>query len=585
MLKYLITIFGIILFSTVFIVENDIPSGTIESKNYGFLLIAIPAVISLLFISLFTDNLKIQIHYLDIFLVIFLAWVFINSLLIKQISPSIGFYTFAYSITLSLLFKQFLKNNPNYLFIFCGAFLFIGGLQAILGLSQLYGFQKSFHQIFKVTGTMHNPGPFGIYVAAVLCFAFGNYIFNTNKIIKNLAGIVGLVCFLILPSTQSRSAWVAVLMGVIYLIFAKYGSEYIKKYFTNKYINLFLIIVLFGLGILGYFFKANSALGRLLSWRVGIEMVKQKPVTGIGYGEFHYQYGFYQADFFKNNPNETTFINLADRNEYAFNDYLQILIENGFIGFSLFIIIVSIILLSKPTGVVRDYFYPSKALIIVILCASCFSYPFELISHWWVLVFFIGLVSSALDNNYEYSLQSKPVKLSGMIVSGILSIFLIRHTIVEYKAKQIWYQADTSMKAQDFNNAITLYKDVLIRMPKENAVLLGYGKALYMNGQIKESLSILEKASQKIADPFLMRNLGEAYQAVHNYNMAEKAYVQSSYMIPNVMLPKYLLAKMYLQKQDTIKAKQIAKQIIKMPVKITSRATVQMKNEMENLLK
>ena len=87
-----------------------------------------------------------------------------------------------------------------------------------------------------------------------------------------------------------------------------------------------------------------------------------------------------------------------------------------------------------------------------------------------------------------------------------------------------------------------------------------------------------------MADPFIYANLGDAYQATNQFDLAEQAYQKSCNMIPNRMYPKYLLAKMYLKQHDTLKAKQTAKQIMEMPVKVASQATTQMKREMHELL-
>lgn len=585
MLKYLITIFVIILFATVFVSEQDIPNGIIESKNYAFVLVAISLVIILLSVFLWNDNANLQIHYLDICLLLFLAWVLFNTLILKQLSPSIIIATFTDSVILSLIFKQFLKINKDYFLLFSEAFLFVGGIEAVLGLLQLYGFQQSLHNGFKMTGSFHNPGPFGIYIASVCCVALGNYLFSNNYFLKNMAGIVGLLCFLVLPSTQSRSAWIAILLGGGYLLFTKYGLKYIKQYFANQYINVLFYLALIGLGFGAYYFKANSALGRVLTWRVGLDMVKQNPMTGIGYGEFPYQYGFYQADFFRNNPNNPTFIALADKNDYAFNDYLQILIENGFVGFILLLLIIGFVLFSKPsTTQASDYVYPYRAGIIAILGAGCFSYPFELIPLWWLLLFFISMVSAEIESLYSFSMFSKSLKLSFMVMVCIFAVLFSKNIIHRYQTMQKVKQADEALAMQNYDEATKRYEEILTETPDKRLILVGYGKALHMNRNVKESAVILEKASHTMADPFLFSNLGDAYQATNQFDLAERAYQQSSNMIPNRMYPKYLLAKMYWKQHDTLRAKQTAKQIMEMPIKVPSQAITQMKREMNEVL-
>jgi O-antigen polymerase len=581
-LKYILTILVLILFGTVFIAVRDIPNGLVESKNYGFLLTSI--LIGFVFfvnISL-TKAFQSQFSKIDIALFAFLLWVAFNSLIIKQTPYSLALEVFIFSILLALIFKQSFFSDSQYKLYFSIACLIVGGGQVILGLLQLYGYQESLHSGFKMTGSFHNPGPFGIYVAAIFVFALGHYLFTKNSVLKNIASVVCLVCILVLPSTQSRSAWVGFLGGSIYLLFIKYGLELTKKYLANKFITSTLVIALIALGVGLWNFKANSALGRMLVWRVSADMIKEKPLTGFGLGEFQNQYGFFQANFFKNNPDNEQLIALADKNNYAFNDLIQLLIENGLIGFILFAGIIFLVFFSKLEKP-SDYIAPSRAGIIAILLASCFSYPFELIPMWWLLLFFISIVSVSTEKTFSIA-PPLYAKLFILITFSVASVYLIYYEIKIYQAKQIWQQADFAVQQQDFGEAEKRYQKVINILPNKRFVLLSYGKALYMNGKIKQSADVLKEASQSIADPFLLNNLGDSYQALKKYDLAEQAYITASDMVPNRMYPKYLLAKMYLNTHDTLKAKQVAKKIIEMPVKVPSQATTQMKNEMVKIL-
>ena len=102
---------------------------------------------------------------------------------------------------------------------------------------------------------------------------------------------------------------------------------------------------------------------------------------------------------------------------------------------------------------------------------------------------------------------------------------------------------------------------------------------------MRSTCIILEKASKSIAEQSLFVDLGRGYLSLKKYDLAEKAYLNAINMIPNRMLPRYLLAKLYLEKQDSLKAKALAKQIIAMPVNSYSQKTLKMINEMNELLK
>lgn len=582
MLKYIVYFLFFYLLSVVFFTVQDIPNGVIESKKYRFLFVGITTSYILLALFLFPKINKIELNRIDIFLITFLIWTVINSFILNHQSISITLSVFICSTTLSLILKQFIKTNSNYLSPFIYFCVLIGGLEALIGFFQLQGYLVSFHYAFKMTGNFHNPAPFGIYIAAIFVFGLGNVLFTQNIRLEILSKIVCLICLLVLPSSESRSAWIGVIVGSLYLFHAKYGFDYYKKYFNNKYVISGTLISMLGLIITLWNYKVNSAVGRILIWKVSFEIAKKNLFTGIGFGEFINQYGFYQADFFRKNPNNTVFINLADNVEHVFNDYLQILVENGLITFIVYILTLYIILFSKPIRM-SDHFHPVKAGLLVIVSSSFFSYPLTMIPIWWLFLFFTCLISIDIKDTYSLKIPYF-IKILIVIVTGVISLNVLRYFSNEYDAKKKWYRANVAVKRENFKVTESLYTEAIKNLPNEKSIMVDYGIILLINGKPKQSVEILEKASKSVSNQYLFSNLGKGYQQIEKYDLAEKAYLQSINMIPNRMFPRYLLAKMYLQKQDTIKAKEIAKQIINMKVKVPSEKTKNMLNEMRQLL-
>lgn len=91
-----------------------------------------------------------------------------------------------------------------------------------------------------------------------------------------------------------------------------------------------------------YILKKDSADGRLLIWRCGVDMVLDKPLFGHGTEAFRAHYMDYQADFFKQHPN-SHFAVLADNVQQPFNEYLGLAIHHGLAGlFLLFVMIITV---------------------------------------------------------------------------------------------------------------------------------------------------------------------------------------------------------------------------------------------------
>lgn len=86
--------------------------------------------------------------------------------------------------------------------------------------------------------------------------------------------------------------------------------------------------------------EKDSADGRLLIWRCGLEMVKDAPWTGHGVGSFEAKYMDYQADYFKEYGSQNRYAMLADNVKQPFNEYLGVLINFGIVGLALLLGIV-----------------------------------------------------------------------------------------------------------------------------------------------------------------------------------------------------------------------------------------------------
>ena len=114
--------------------------------------------------------------------------------------------------------------------------------------------------------------------------------------------------------------------------------------------------------------------------------------------------------------------------------------------------------------------------------------------------------------------------------------------------------------------------------------LLNYGKSLYLSGQYRESLEILERGKDYYTDEVYFTTPGDACKALGKHNQAEKAYKTAANMVPHKFYPLYLLATLYDETGEKAKARQTARNILNKDVKIHSTAIEEIKAEMEELI-
>jgi tetratricopeptide (TPR) repeat protein len=332
---------------------------------------------------------------LDGLLFVWFAYIITKSIIQKEPFP-LNYAEFTGLAVLYMILRIIRKEHFLWLFL---ALIAGGILQAIYGNLQLWSYYPSHHNLFKLTGSFFNPGPYAGYLASVFPAALGFWIFSIRitreKQNPSLSGIIGVLnrglknvttwlnktglqikktetgspqknllneigtclavtalisIILVLPASRSRAAWLAVLGASAYLFVVKFRN-YLKKWFNLSFAIKFSLIIftvaILSLGLTGlYLMKRNSADGRLLVWKITANMIADHPITGTGMDGFKAQYMDYQAEYFRQNPDSKEAMVAGDTN-YAFNELIQQTSEHGFIGGFLLVLIIMTVIFAR----------------------------------------------------------------------------------------------------------------------------------------------------------------------------------------------------------------------------------------------
>jgi|GEM_PF-648386 len=588
-----------LLFMASAIHSAALPQGTILTKYLYFNLIGgVFCFILGLFFILFPSAGKLYFNILDGFLAIYLSYILIHFFF----SSTVLDYRIVAQILLLFIYfplkQYFIKiNNTIYEKVILFMFLISGLYQGMLGTCQWLGWLPGLNSFFKVTGSFHNPGPYAIFFASYIPFALAIYFFQVNKadklrkLIKLISLLFIIFALFVLPAAFSRTSWIALLLGILLVWVIKTGFVTKLLYLKNKKRNFFIFlfmgcVLLFSSIYLLYIIKKDSAFGRLLVWKVGVGMLKQKPIFGWGANGFEIEYNNFQARYFYHHfdPQE---VKVAGKVKYAFNDFLQITIEYGIVGLILFLLIIYSVFNKKTliymVNSPKYLLVASVSGIVSILAACLFSYPLEVMPIYLNLIFFLAIFSSHSQNKvFYFNFNKMRLTLGSMLLFwGTFLIYSSRKDFGEYKK---CFQAEELLQKGDYNSCIVLFKQLYPFIKYKGTFLLSYGKALALVGDDVSSIKILNQAKLTISDPFLYSNQGMSYTRLKNYSQAERCYKTAMCMIPNRLFPRYLLAKMYLEKGDTLSAKHMAKEIINTNEKVVSEASLEMKEEMNELL-
>src|SRR5690554_5446522 len=367
-----------LLLATSFLVNPDFFNPLITAKQWGLehalLLTAFSLVVSLPYIK------TIHFTIIDLLVLVFCAWHILSEVFIFH-SPYISISDTIFNVALWLTVYLFIRSAAQqqaFVWAIVIVWMVVSLLQSGLGLLQLHGFESSYHGLFSITGTFHNPGPFSGFVVSGLPIALGvigyteaqrgkrytegkggnterhggiflkwsniNIPFNiiVRYCLLTLAWVTLVAILLVLPPAQSRAAWVAGIAGGLFVLAGHPALLSFKNSLKIKFLTLrmrlrvvLLTAVLLSIATAGfglYSFTKRSASGLILIWQVLSQLIKQSPATGHGTGAFNALYMNEQANWFESGKGTEAQAMVAGSSEAPFNEPLKLWLEKGLIA-------------------------------------------------------------------------------------------------------------------------------------------------------------------------------------------------------------------------------------------------------------
>lgn len=463
--------------------------------------------------------------------------------------------------------------------------ILFGGVEAIWGLRQLYGFSASGHFRYALTGSFFNPGPYAGYLAMVLPLCLHHFVrfrdwkwlITSLKIERAAAGVVGVLILCVLPATMSRSAWVAALIGCGWVMYMHRDSRKwkllwrrYKKRYVSWGIGIFLVLIVGGAG--AFFLKPDSTLGRLFLWKITCQAIANHP-WGCDKG-FAFAYGEAQEAYFAKGDYAEWEERVAGSPEYAFNEYLELTLTQG-PAICIMLIVITFACLWAGTQFRR---YGVCGAIVTLLVFSFSSYPMHLPA--FIVAYVCLLLACGIGD-----IIAKPVILSACLIiwTGGFHDKWQR----EKDACRDWVNARILYHAGAYTAANTAYDKLYPQLREKGTFLFEYGHSLHKAGFYNESNKYLDKALVYCADPMILNVIGKNYQALRCYNWAEELLLASVHRLPGRIYPYYLLAKLYAEPEflNREKFEEMKRIVLMKAPKIHSMAIEEMRREVEEIAK
>ena len=479
-----------------------------------------------------------------------------------------------------------------------GTVIFFSLALSLYGILQYSGLVSSGNNNFAIIGTFDNPAG---YAAALSC-AFPLCLFFVNhqkKYLRYTAKSVIAVMAVAVILSGSRAGMLAITIATVVWLLIK------SKIDLKKKSKIALAVVIIVLTVVSYFFKKDSADGRLLIWRCTLDMVADKPILGHGHGAFQAKYMLYQAAYLNANPN-SRYAPLADNVLRPFNEYLLILAEHGIVGLS--VLILSAYLLLRAYRRKRsDEKLAALMSLLALSVFSFFSYPFRY--PFTLMMLFLNMTIiiknqkpltskvtkdlhqehkrfishiCALGDCFVYFVVKKYTLTR--IVVFLLSAGLLSYTVMLTRAEIKWNRIAQLSLAGHTVRVLPEYDKLYRWLGNDGLFLYNHAAELNEAKEYERSITAFEICTRHYNDMDVQMLMADNYKTLGKYAEAERHFKMAAAMCPVRFMPLYELVKLYDTTNQKDEALAMAKIIIEKDVKIPSPTIAAIKNEMQRLI-
>jgi O-antigen ligase len=489
-----------------------------------------------------------------------------------------GFLGYLGLVVIFLYAARTLNFNYSLRLIKCA--ILVGVILSFYGVIQILGrdFVDWNNPYNSMISTLGNPNFASALLAVLSITAFGSLFIRSIPVGYKVLTFVFLVMALFsIVKSQSRQ-------GLITLLFAALFSSTIYIYLNYKKLRMLFLPITFSLvllTILGMlqkgpftaFLYKDSVSVRGYYWRAGIEMFKDKPLTGIGVD----RYGSYFKEFREVGYPLKYGYEITSSN--AHNTIIQLFSTSGmFVGIS-YLAILGYVLFSG-LKLVKNFKNDEQKIALVLLSSwigfqaqSLISIDNIGISIWgWLLggavlgLSFNGNRSETSESSKNFNSKQVTINLFQPLLAVLLLVPIFTVSSYLYRAEKDTYmvQAFASSNTQEAKSALIQYFDDLTKNPladpyyKFRSALL-----LYEAGFSEQGYSELNKLID--SDPrniYYLNAIGYLASQRQDLELAVKSLSKIADVDPWNVVNYNQLAMLYLQIGNKKQAENVFRKII-----------------------
>lgn len=361
-------------------------------------------------------------------------------------------------------------------------------LEVIWGYCQLYAHIPDMQKDFTLSGSLLHTNSYAMFLAITLPIAlywtitllqklkygYTRLLTGTDEehvrleivddILLFLLSALGLIGILsILPFTGIPSAWfIAGCSGLFVLYFKLDLHSFIKASILRSHkrtaiSGLTLLLVIGLLTTVFYRLRKDEINEHLLTWKISLQVLKEKPITGVGIGNFRKAFGDAQTIYFEQGEPTEQEVALAGNPNCPVNDFIQLATGTGIIGTLLFIGLIVSVLFSGFRNMDK---HPEKLAItgalIAFILAGFINSPIQSLSLSILLVLLIALGTSDIQPARKRIPKVIPIMTSLLLIGITTTIVYPQFTM--FKAYKQWAHGRLYYKMKIYATAAKIYE-------------------------------------------------------------------------------------------------------------------------------
>jgi O-antigen ligase len=279
-----------------------------------------------------TEIYPIDVLYGLVVLITLLSFLFFSNQRLLFHQAYTVFAAFVLYLLIRFSYKRYIYKKQILLVSFLVG---IAGIEACRGLVQ-------FLSGSEMKGLFFNVNHFGMYIALNIPLAFVLTSGRKKGLLTQLLyfSILGLLLVCVILS-ECRTVYVGLTLTLLLMLFIHHGHIFKRVYLRSSRYLLFAwgLISVISIGtatVFIYYLKPLSVVGRILVWKISVQMFSKFPISGVGFNNFSSLYNLYQGRFFNQGLGTEIERLSASPISYAFNDYLESAVEFGILGLVIF---------------------------------------------------------------------------------------------------------------------------------------------------------------------------------------------------------------------------------------------------------